>query len=256
MNSALLSGLGHAFYGLVMYQKSNPHALSHTPKQLITMAQFAYHHQSISDFLSKLTAHDLQKIEKIINEAQKNLFDFNPAVKSGQVSRTDWILLYSITRIIKPSIVIETGTGIGASTTAIALGLERNKKGQLWSIDIPSKLNIRGDDGIPYNFPSDRLPGWAVPQRIRHRINFILEDVRKYLPYLLKQLKNVDMVLLDDDHTPAHVKWEIEKIWLSLNKDGVLLCDDANYGWVNAMKALRIAPYTNCGLLAGARKLE
>lgn len=45
-------------------------------------------------------------------------------------------LLYTLTKIYKPELILETGTHFGISTSYFALALKHNKKGKIYTIDI------------------------------------------------------------------------------------------------------------------------
>ena len=51
-------------------------------------------------------------------------------------------IVYATVRILKPSIVVETGVASGVSTTLILQALSLNGKGQLYSIDILTSTHL------------------------------------------------------------------------------------------------------------------
>ena len=57
--------------------------------------------------------------------------------------------------LLKPSVVVETGTANGASAAAICFALDRNQIGHLWSYDIESEV------------------GQLVPNHLRDRVSFV-----------------------------------------------------------------------------------
>jgi predicted O-methyltransferase YrrM len=57
---------------------------------------------------------------------------FNDAGTEVEVSE----LLYSLVRLFKPNIILETGTHLGISSSYMAMGLAHNKKGILHTIEI------------------------------------------------------------------------------------------------------------------------
>lgn len=64
-------------------------------------------------------------------------------------------LLSAMIILLKPDVVVETGSANGASAAAICFALERNQKGHLWSYDIESTV------------------GQLVPISLRSRVSFI-----------------------------------------------------------------------------------
>ena len=96
-------------------------------------------------------------------------------------------LLGAMVILLKPSVVVETGTANGASAAAISLALEHNQSGHLWSYDI------------------EPTTGQLVPQYLRKRVSFVqvsgLEsDFARELSKLdLKSGKSI--FLHDSDHS-------------------------------------------------------
>ena len=64
-------------------------------------------------------------------------------------------LLSAMVILLKPGVVVETGSANGASAAAICFALDRNQKGHLWSYDIESTV------------------GQLVPNSLRSRVSFI-----------------------------------------------------------------------------------
>jgi hypothetical protein len=155
----------------------------------------------------------------------------------GEIDLRDGILLYGITRALRPEITIETGVAAGVSNSFINAALIENGRGILYSIELPpadsgGRLH---DDGGQFDWPRYGV-GWAVPPTIREAIGnrnqLILEDVRTALPKLLQTIRNTDLFFHDDLHTPDHMKWEYDLVWPHLSPGGVLLSDDSDYSWV------------------------
>jgi len=53
-----------------------------------------------------------------------------------------WYKLYNLIRDTRPSIVVETGVASGVSTAYILQALEDNRKGKLYSIDLPNQFYL------------------------------------------------------------------------------------------------------------------
>lgn len=82
-------------------------------------------------------------IRNYINEAEAAINENERNLNKPLVHPTNWdsgkslqILMYVCIRILKPNIVIETGTANGRSAAAIASALSANKFGHLWSYDV------------------------------------------------------------------------------------------------------------------------
>jgi hypothetical protein len=155
----------------------------------------------------------------------------------GGISFDDGVILYGLARALKPEYVVETGIAAGVSTAFLGAALIENGRGKLFSIELPpGEASQRAlADGSLYAW-HQRGVGWAIPRETRsslgerHRV--ILQDVRRALPELLRELPYVDLFFHDDLHTPDHMFWEYEAVWAKLSARGVLVSDDANHGWI------------------------
>jgi cephalosporin hydroxylase len=133
----------------------------------------------------------------------------------GWIDLPSGIILYTVTRKFKPEIVIETGVGPGASSAFILKALEDNKKGKLYSIDLP------GNDAVVYpklgkdfniHIPEGFEVGWLIPNWLKHRHELIIGDSTVELPKLLLKLGKVDVFLHDSLHTDEHVLFELNTV--------------------------------------------
>jgi hypothetical protein len=155
----------------------------------------------------------------------------------GGVSFEDGQVLYGVTRALKPECIIETGVAAGVSASFIGAALIENGKGTLYSIELPpekSAVRVHGD-GSTFDWPALGV-GWAMPEGILKALGprrvLILQDVRSALPKLLRVLPSVDVFFHDDLHVPDQMQWEYELVWPRLRPGGIMLSDDANYGWI------------------------
>jgi predicted O-methyltransferase YrrM len=124
-------------------------------------------------------------------------------------------LLYIITRIMKPNVVVETGVASGVSSAYILQALEDNEKGELYSIDISAYV------------PRGVKPtGWIVPSSFRRRWHLIIGSSSQKLPHLLENLREIDVFLHDSLHTYENMSWEYKTAWPLIRKGGILLSDD------------------------------
>ncbi len=140
---------------------------------------------------------------------------------------TEARLLYVICRVIQPEIVIETGVSSGLSSAMLLLALEQNKKGHLYSIDLPfsqRKLSKKEIKNREESFPSQKKEGWLVPESLHNRWTLHLGDSKTLLPKLLSELGKCNLFLHDSDHSYKHMSWEFETVWPCLTS--LLLADD------------------------------
>lgn len=170
------------------------------------------------------------------------------------------LFLYSIVRITKPDVVIETGVGPGGSSAIILNALNKNKKGHLYSIDLP------GYDSVIYpkigrhfniHVPPGYEVGWLVPLWLRNRWTLILGDSKEKLPELLNNISSVDIFLHDSLHTDEHITFELTTVLPKMSEKGLLLADDVNDYWSLAFINFCIDhsfPYTVIGKRLGIAK--
>jgi len=131
-------------------------------------------------------------------------------------------VLYTCVRALKPEVMVETGVASGSSTYYILYAMDLNKKGVLYSIDLP---NISSGALVP----KGKEVGWLVPQELRYKWKLILGRSQEKLLPLLKALGSIDAFLHDSEHTYETMMFEYETAWSYLKKGGILLSDDVHW---------------------------
>lgn len=132
----------------------------------------------------------------------------------------DWInilnSLYTLIRIYKPSIVVETGVGeIGMSTTYILAALHENNNGALYSIDPDKFYEVYG-----YHI------GAGIPEEYRDRHSIVIGRSQSTMRDLLKRAGSVDIFLHDGDHRYGTKLYEYELAYEYVKNQGIILSDD------------------------------
>ena len=157
-------------------------------------------------FIAELTGNIELRIEMYINE-------FNGVDKSEYAEYHS--ALYAIVRVTKPNIIVETGVLEGTGSCAILSALERNDKGRLYSIDLPSP-----------RIPPDKKVGWRIPHHLRKR--WILERGKssEKLPQLLDTFRHIDIFLHDSEHSYENMLFEYKTAWGHIRDGGLLLSHD------------------------------
>jgi predicted O-methyltransferase YrrM len=123
-------------------------------------------------------------------------------------------ILYAVCRKHKPDIVVETGVASGVSSSHILCALERNKRGRLYSIDLPSR---------------ESRSGRMIPDYLRHRWHLTTGMSSDTLAPLLKKVREIDIFLHDSDHSYRNMMWEFETAWAYLRAGGLLLAHNIDY---------------------------
>lgn len=129
-------------------------------------------------------------------------------------------LFYVLVRILRPSILIETGVAAGSMTAFILSALNKNKHGQLTSFDLPPKT---GQGSMDWSLPETLKVGFLIPDEYKSRWSIVADDATYALPAFLRD-KKVDYFFHDSDHTYEHMMLEYCLAYKHL--DGVLVSDD------------------------------
>ncbi len=163
-----------------------------------------------------------EKTKKYLNE------DFNYNV--------DHYFLYSLIRILKPSLIVETGVFHGYYTACFLKGIYDNQKdssidGKLISIDLPAYESIEEStsETCKKRLPAGCQPGWVIPEYLRDRWQLYLGDSLKLLPEVLKKEKNISLFFHDSLHTYSHMTYEFETVYPELQKGACLMSHDIHW---------------------------
>jgi hypothetical protein len=124
-------------------------------------------------------------------------------------------LCYAACRVLRPSVVVETGVAYGVTSAYILQALAENGEGELHSIDLP-----------PLGPDAEKHVGYLVPQEFRNRWNLHIGSSRKLLPALLRQSGGTDIFVHDSLHTYSHMKMEFTLALNALRPAGILIADD------------------------------
>jgi len=148
------------------------------------------------------------------------------------VAWRDWNeFLYMAIRFAKPRVVFETGVFDGQSSAIILRALEKNRDGELVSIDLPATETIQGSTNFmpETTLPPGCQPGWLVPDSLRDKYHLALGDSRELLPKLLQKYHSIDVFFHDSLHTFEHMYFEYRTAWPCLSEGGLLLSDDISW---------------------------
>jgi predicted O-methyltransferase YrrM len=138
------------------------------------------------------------------------------------------ILLYVLLRATKPEIAIETGVLHGLTTLFLLRALERNGRGSLISVDLPSypESGPANQDGYRAVLPPGRESGWIVPKGRFQSWDLRLGSSFDILPKLGRDIGEIDFFCHDSEHTFLTMWFELNWSWERLRDGGVLLCDN------------------------------
>jgi predicted O-methyltransferase YrrM len=184
--------------------------------------------KAAENFIMNLTGANAAEFQEYVAEIRLNR-EFNESIEEKRsthgsrrssywqfgISPTLSGILYAVCRRQRPDIVVETGVASGVSSSHILCALEKNKQGQLYSIDLPSGRENRS--------------GWMIPDYLRHRWHLTPGSSSETLEPLLKKAAAIDMFLHDSDHSYQNMMWEFETAWTYLKAGGLLLSHNIDY---------------------------
>jgi len=161
-----------------------------------------------------------------INDKIRHVPDFaGKQFSSATEMRVYRCLLYLAARAMQPEIFVETGVQNGMSSAFILLGLKHNRRGRLYSVDLPpveQRILDQGTNPLPKN----KQPGWIVPDQLRDQHELLLGPAEELLPKILADLKRVDIFLHDSDHSYPHIMFEVGLAWRYLRANGDIMIDN------------------------------
>lgn len=179
--------------------------------------------------IAELTGGDKESVEAVLYEleCEEPLFQDLDGL-SGMPMHP--VIYYALVRLLKPSIILETGVCDGLSSRFLLLAMERNGHGVLHSIDLPNQDVDLGHGARQRDVLSaDRRTGWLVPDTLRARWHLHLGDAKELLPELLQKIEKIDIFIHDSLHTYTHMLLEYRTAWPYIRPGGLLLSDDTDW---------------------------
>ena len=114
---------------------------------------------------------------------------------------------YALVRILKPEVVVETGTDKGLGTLVIARALKRNGSGVIYTLD------------------KDPFAGALIDEEYWENIKILRGDSLQNLT----TIKDVDIFIHDSDHSFDHETAEYESIAQNLTSKAIVLSDNSEH---------------------------
>jgi predicted O-methyltransferase YrrM len=120
---------------------------------------------------------------------------------------------YTLVRLTKPAIVVETGVHDGLGTAVLARALQRNTQ--------------EGQTGTLFSFDIDPKAGWLLEPELSERAQVIIGDTRQTLAQQLTG-RQVNMFIHDSDHSYEHELFELTTVADFMAPQGLLMSDNAH----------------------------
>ncbi|MCS4198123.1 class I SAM-dependent methyltransferase [Salinibacter ruber] len=150
--------------------------------------------------------------DKIKKRSDRVLSDLDVELGGGG----NYVLLYFLTRLTKPSCVIETGVAAGFSSCAFLEAMSKNGKGHLYSSDFPY---FRLKD-------PEKYIGILVEENLKRRWHLFTEGDQNNIPKIKRKIDKVDIIHYDSDKSYEGRQYVISSLKQKLKKDSIIIYDD------------------------------
>lgn len=173
--------------------------------------------ECLEDYLaqidSSLWTETQSTCEKIKTNAQKKLDKLGLDLGGGG----NYLLLYFLSRHLKPEIVVETGVAAGWSSQAILTALSKNEKGTLYSSDFPY---------FRYENP-EKYVGYIVDENLKKNWNLYIDGDENNLPKIIKSLsQKIGLFHYDSDKSITGRNFAYQIIQPILDNNAIVIFDD------------------------------
>lgn len=132
-------------------------------------------------------------------------------------------ILYFYARHKQPQTVVETGVSAGWSSRAILDALYKNKKGILYSNDLPYKERPSKNDSA--HLDKEQI-GILVDKKLEQRWKLHLGSDKENLPKIVSGVNAVDLFHYDSDKSYSGRNFAMEKVRPKLHASSVTIMDD------------------------------
>lgn len=129
--------------------------------------------------------------------------------------------LYAICRIMRPSIVVETGTRYGVGSSMVLRALDQASHGALYSCD---PLHSGQNASMAAMRDTHGFSSFD-------RFTFLSGTSAEVLPRLVTLKGPWDLFVHDSDHSASNMNWELEYALSNVRKSGMIVCDD--WDWID-----------------------
>jgi predicted O-methyltransferase YrrM len=125
-------------------------------------------------------------------------------------------LLYFITRLVKPQVIVETGVAAGFSSRAFLTALNRNGSGTLASSDFPY---FRLENPAQYI-------GVLVEPELKQNWSLHIDGDRENIPKIAAEVGEIDLLHYDSDKTESGRKFALNALKNNITDRTVIIFDD------------------------------
>lgn len=160
-------------------------------------------------------------LTKEFDGRKKILLNKIPKIFDADISLAK--ICYYLVRCQKPEIIVETGVANGATSNFILSAFKKNRCGLLHSIDLPP-------------LSADQKIGQLVDEDLKNNWYLYKGSSLRLLSKIINKVKKIDLFLHDSANISTIQKFEVKKIYGSLNFKGIIIMN--NIGTSNAFLEL------------------
>lgn len=181
-------------------------------------ARFHRSSESIAqDLNEELWAETLRFASDIEDRHKKTFQELRSSVRLG--GGADYRLLYFLTRLMKPGVVVETGVAAGWSSAAFLSAMRVNGHGHLWSSELVYDRPWMGTDYRSF-------VGMVVDPSLHDRWTLLMDGDRVNLPAILTEVRTVDFFHFDSDKSTAGRRFAFKAVAGHLSTSSIIAFDD------------------------------
>lgn len=147
--------------------------------------------------------------------------DFHPDSSVGGGAAHD--ILYFYTRYKRPQTVVETGVSAGWSSRTILDALHKNKKGTLYSNDLPYSERPSKKNSL---HPNKEQIGILVDEKIKYRWELYIGPDKENLSKILDEINTIDLLHYDSDKSYSGRSFAMEEVKPKMHDSSVVIMDD------------------------------
>jgi predicted O-methyltransferase YrrM len=134
-------------------------------------------------------------------------------------------IFYVLFRVLRPTVVVETGVASGSMTSFILAALNKNQHGTLYSFDIPP---VAGERTMDYTATGESEVGFLIPEAYRRRWDLTLGDATYELPGRFRKAE-IDCFFHDSEHSFEHMIFEYAFAEKHIRPGGWIISDDISW---------------------------
>jgi len=187
-----------------LYKKKNLNLLKKNSIQMTTFLE------NINSKLNKESINISKFIKKKSLKKIKN-------IKYNLGGAANLVLLYFMTRLFKPKFILETGVAAGFSSYTFLKAIKKNKKGVLYSSDLPY-FRIKNPE---------KYIGIIVPKSLKNNCwHLYTEGDSVNISNIRKKVKTFDLIHYDSDKSYLGRYFFFKNIESMIKKNTIIIMDD------------------------------